>query len=227
MTPQNQPLKSSLAATRTSTWIVTLLGLIGAAIILVAVMAYIFYSYYNDRAAAPVTVDSTSNNPAPDIRPAAPGSRPAAPTPTLSEDVMQASINLLDGQTTKLADYSGKVLIVDLWATWCGPCREEIPHLVEIAKQYKDRGVEVIGLTNEDPEFDAEMVKQFSAQFNINYPIGWADEGMQQGLMQGRNGIPQTYIIGRDGKVIKRFVGFHRTVISQMKEIIEAAAPAG
>jgi thiol-disulfide isomerase/thioredoxin len=139
---------------------------------------------------------------------------------------MQASINLLDGQKAKLADYSGKVLIVDLWATWCGPCRQEIPHLVELAKEYKGKGVEVIGLTNENPETDAEMVKEFSKVFNINYTIGWADQEMQIGLMRGRQAIPQTLIIGRDGKVLKHYVGFNPRLIPQMKEVIEAAASA-
>jgi thiol-disulfide isomerase/thioredoxin len=140
---------------------------------------------------------------------------------------MQASINLLDGQKTKLADYSGKVLIVDLWATWCGPCKQEIPHLVEIAKEYKDKGVEVIGLTNENPETDAEWVKKFSEDFNINYPIGWADEAMTEGLMRGRPSIPQTFIIGRDGKIVRHFVGFSPRLIPQMKAAIEEAASAG
>jgi thiol-disulfide isomerase/thioredoxin len=140
---------------------------------------------------------------------------------------MQASINLLDGQKTKLADYSGKVLIVDLWATWCGPCKQEIPHLVEIAKEYKEKGVEVIGLTNENPETDAEWVKQFSEAFNINYRIGWADDEMQAGLTRGRNSIPQTFIIGRDGKIVRHFVGFSPRLIPQMKAAIEEAASAG
>lgn len=209
MTPENQTLKSS--------WNITRLGLISAAIILVVAIGYTFYQ--GDNARAPRTADSTSNN--------APSG--ASSTAPLSENVMQANINLLDGQTTKLANYSGKVLVVDLWATWCGPCRQEIPHLVAIAKEYKDKGVEVIGLTNEDPETDSEMVKQFSEVFNINYPIGWADVEMQKGLMRARPGaIPQTLIIGRDGKVIKHFVGFNATIsVPQMKAAIEEAVSAG
>jgi thiol-disulfide isomerase/thioredoxin len=209
MRPENQLLKSS--------WTVTRLGLISAAVILVAAIAYTYWQ--GNSANPPNAKDSRSNN-------APSGASPGAPPP-LPENVMQANINLLDGQTTKLANYSGKVLVVDLWATWCGPCRQEIPHLVEIAKEYKGRGVEVIGLTNEDPETDAEVVKQFSEMFNINYPIGWADGEMQQGLMQGRGAIPQTYIIGRDGKVLKRFVGFSRDAASQMKAVLEAAISEG
>lgn len=198
MTPQNQPPKSS--------WTTTRVGLISAAIILSVAIAYTFYQ--GSRPKPPKSV-STSNSSA------------------LPENVMQASINLLDGQKTKLADYSGKVLIVDLWATWCGPCKQEIPHLVEIAKEYKDKGVEVIGLTNENPITDAEWVKQFSEAFNINYPIGWADDEMTAGLTRGRPSIPQTFIIGRDGKIVKHFVGFSPRLIPQMKAAIEEAASAG
>jgi thiol-disulfide isomerase/thioredoxin len=198
-----------------STWNITRIGLISSALILVAAIAYTFYQgSISER----TVLDSTSDNTSPSNRSAA---RPPDP---LSETVMQASINLLDGQKTRLADYSGKVLVVDLWATWCGPCRQEIPHLVQIAKDYKSKGVEVIGLTNEDPEMFAEEVKKFAEDFKINYPIGWADGPMNRGLMRGRGAIPQTYIIGRDGKVLKHFVGFNPLVsVPQMKAAIDAA----
>src|SRR5262249_14664991 len=203
MTPQNQPLKSS--------WTATQIGLIVSAIILLAALAFTFY--HGDRP-SPTKSASTSNSAE---------SSAAAPLP---ENVMQASINLLDGQKTKLDDYCGKVLVVDLWATWCGPCRQEIPHLIEIAKEYKSKGVEVIGLTREDPQNTPEDVKNFSKLFNINYSIGWVDEEMQAGLTRERPAIPQTYIIGRDGKVLKHYVGFNPRVVPQMKAVIESAASA-
>src|SRR5262249_45705061 len=161
MSPENQPVKSS--------WNTTQWGLISFALILVAVIAYTFLQ--GNSAKPPATVGSASRN-------AAVGARPPSAPPIMSEDVMQGSINLLDGKNTKLADYSGKVLVVDLWATWCGPCVQEIPHLMEIAREYKSRGVEVIGLTREDPENTPEIVKQFSKELKINYPIGWVDEEM-------------------------------------------------
>jgi thiol-disulfide isomerase/thioredoxin len=218
MTPQNQPPKSS--------WTITRFGLIGSVLILVAAIAYTFYQ--GDSAKTPFALDSTSNG-------AASVAGPSAPPEPLPESVMQASINMLDGKKAKLADYSGKVLVLDVWATWCGPCKQEIPYLVEIAKDYKSRGVEVIGLTNEDPKTDTEVVKDFSKSFNINYPIGWADEEMQAGLMRAP-GIPQTYIIGRDGKVLKHFVGFTSRITpprsssldpKKLKAAIEEAVGSG
>jgi len=202
MTPQNQTTKTS--------WTATQIGLIVSAIILVVALAFTFY--HGDRP-NPTRSASTSNS-------------ADSSFPPLPENVMQASISLLDGQKTRLADYSGKVLIVNLWATWCGPCRQEIPHLIEIAKEYKSKGVEVIGLTKEDPENQPETVKQFSELLNINYPIGWIDEETQSGLMRDRAAIPQAYIIGRDGKILKHYVGFNPRVVPQMKAIIEAAASA-
>jgi len=198
-----------------STWNITRIGLIGSALILVAAITY---NYSSER----TVLDSGSGNESP-----ANSSAGASPAP-LPDTIMQASINLLDGQKTRLADYSGKVLVVDLWATWCGPCIQEIPHLVQIARDYKSKGVEVIGLTNEDPELYTETVKKFAADFKINYPIGWADEPMRIGLTRERGAIPQTYIIGRDGKVLKHFVGFHpRLSVPQMKAAIEAAIAEG
>ena len=201
MMPQNQPPKSS--------WTATQIGLIVSAIILLAALAFTFY--HGERP-NPTKPESTSNS-----------AESAAPLP---ENLMQASINMLDGQKTRLADYSGKVLVVDLWATWCGPCRQEVPHLIEIAKEYKGRGVEVIGLTREDPQNTPEDVKSFTKMYNINYPIGWADEEMQAGLTRDRPAIPQTYIIGRDGKVLRHYVGFNPRLVPQMKAAIESAASA-
>jgi thiol-disulfide isomerase/thioredoxin len=154
-----------------------------------------------------------------------PGSKSLAP---LSAAVMDARIDLLSGGAKKLSDFSGKVLVVDLWATWCGPCRQEIPHLVEIADEYKDKGVEVIGLTNEDPESDSAKVDRFSKSFQINYPIGWASPEIEEGLMRGRNGIPQTFILGRDGKLLNHFVGFNPAVSPrQMKTALDQAVAGG
>jgi thiol-disulfide isomerase/thioredoxin len=225
MKSQNQSPKSS--------WNLTRIGLIGSALILLAAIAYTYYQENDsDQTASNPTAGISATQPPPNGAPVARITevKPAAPSTSLflPENVMKADISLLDGKKKKLADYSGKVLIVDLWATWCGPCRQEIPHLIQIASEYKSKGVEVIGLTNENPQTDTQLVKDFSKEFKINYPIGWADMPMQIGLMQGRNGIPQTLIIGRDGKIRHHFVGFSAPIsVPQMKAAVEAAVAAG
>lgn len=132
-------------------------------------------------------------------------------TTPLSEEVMNTELKELDGSTFRLADYRGRVILVNLWATWCGPCRSDIPNLVDLSQEFKARGVEVIGLTSEDPETDVEKVQDFVRAFRINYKIGWSDQSFVLALMQGkvRNSIPQSFVISRDGRVLKRFVGFN------------------
>ncbi|MGH9846319.1 MAG: TlpA disulfide reductase family protein, partial [Blastocatellia bacterium] len=138
--------------------------------------------------------------------------------------VLETSFPTLDAQPRRLADSTGKILVVDIWATWCGPCRVEIPHLIELAREFKGRGVEVIGLTTEDPVNDAGKVREFVREFKINYPIGFANGEFALHLMQGRDVIPQTYVIGRDGRLHKHFVGFNaQTSPPQLRAAVEEA----
>ena len=124
----------------------------------------------------------------------------------------------------KLADYSGKVLLVNLWATWCGPCRMETPELVKIHKEYQTRGVEMIGLSTEDPDASAQSVSEFVREFKVDYQIGWAKREVAQILMQGRTNIPQSFIIARDGRIVRRFIGFNPdTTPTQLKDALEQA----
>ncbi|MDQ3806274.1 MAG: TlpA family protein disulfide reductase, partial [Acidobacteriota bacterium] len=131
----------------------------------------------------------------------------AAAAVPISEQALNAEIQPLDGAPFRLSDFKDKVVVLDIWATWCGPCRYEIPHLVEISKGFGAKGVEVIGLTLENPQTDEEKVRDFARQFKINYKLGWARADVAQELMAGRGNIPQTFII-KDGKIVKRFIGF-------------------
>ncbi|MFN0084373.1 MAG: TlpA family protein disulfide reductase [Blastocatellia bacterium] len=207
---------------RKSSWSITRLGLLGSAALLIAAIGSALY--HKDE--SPKSMDPGLARTG--VVPGTGEGRTAPPPPQeLSPAVLEAKFNTIDGKPRKLSDYSGKVLVVDLWATWCGPCRQEIPHLIAIASEYKSRGVEVIGLTNEDPTEDAQKVRDFSKLFKITYPVGWASPQMQAGLMRGRNGIPQTLIIGRDGKVRNHFVGFSAPIsVPQMKAALEQAVAA-
>ena len=209
-------------------WNLTNIGLIASGLILVAAITSAYLS--KDDTSLPDNSPegiANLNNRALNRSAGRPSGPPATPY-SFSDKTVQTSFKLLDGKSQKLADYSGKVLILDIWATWCGPCRQEIPHLIKIAGEYKNRGVEVIGLTTENPATDTQLVREFSRQYKINYSIGWADRFFANELMSGQNGIPQTLIIGKDGKVVKHFVGFNAKIsIPQMKDALDQAVSAG
>ncbi len=201
-------MSSSKTPQKRSPWTLTRIGLIGASLFLLT--ATLSAVYNNEESSTDAGLSGRSGD--------------SSVPYELSANVLDTSFRLVDGGSRKISDYSGKVLVVDLWATWCRPCRQEIPHLIELANEYKSKGVEVIGLTTEDPEADAQLVRDFSQQFKINYPIGWAEMPLADQLMNGRDGIPQTIIIGRDGKVKQHFVGFNRTVsVPQMKAALDEA----
>jgi cytochrome c biogenesis protein CcmG/thiol:disulfide interchange protein DsbE len=127
---------------------------------------------------------------------------------SLPANVLDAELKAASGSPIRLADYSGKVLLVNLWATWCGPCRLETPELVKLHKEFQSRGVEMIGLSTENPDMSAERVKEFVKAYNVDYHVGWATPEVALTLMQGRESIPQSFVITREGRIIKRFVGF-------------------
>lgn len=159
-------------------------------------------------------------------QPRASTAKPAPPATlvTLPPNVLDAELRAVNGAPIKLSSYAGKVLVVNLWATWCGPCRSEIPELVKLYKEYRSQGLEVVGLSTENPDATQERVKQFVQDFDMNYRVGWATADVAITLMQGRDAIPQSFVVGRDGRVVKRFVGFNAaTTPPLMKEAIVGA----
>ena len=167
---------------------------------------------------------SSCNSNDPPSKTANRAARPAALN-TLPRTVLDAENRAATGAAPiKLADYSGKVLLVNLWATWCGPCRSETPELVKIHKEFQSRGVEMVGLSTEDPDASAQSVSNFVREFNVDYQIGWAKREVAITLMQGRTNIPQSFIIARDGHIVRRFIGFNPdTTPTQLKDALEQA----
>ncbi len=157
-----------------------------------------------------------------------PSARPqpsaAAALSSLPTSVRDAELRAAKGAPIKLSDYSGKVLLVNLWATWCGPCRSETPELVKLHKEFQSRGVEMVGLSTENPDSSADSVRDFVRTFNVDYRVGWATPDVAITLMQGRDAIPQSFIIARDGRIIKRFVGFNPNATPpQIRQALEDA----
>ncbi len=165
-----------------------------------------------------------SNDPEPrSSRPPA-SSRGNETAATLPAIVLDTEMKSANGDPIKLSNYSGKVLLVNLWATWCGPCRRETPELVRLHQEYQDRGLEIVGLSTEDPVASAQSVQEFVRTYNVGYHVGWATRDVAIALMQGRASIPQSFIVTRDGRVAKRFLGFdpERTP-PMLKQAIEEA----
>jgi thiol-disulfide isomerase/thioredoxin len=153
---------------------------------------------------------------------------PPAALATLPASVLDAELKAASGAPIKLSNYSGKVLLVNLWATWCGPCRIETPELVKLHKEYRSKGVEMVGLTNEtDPRETPESVRNFVREFQVDYHVGWATPEVSIAFMQmtQRDAIPQSFVISRDGRVVKRFVGFSQADLPPEMSILTATPP--
>src|ERR1044071_4008838 len=163
----------------------------------------------NDNSGPPkatITVNAPSN----------PANAPKVNTPPPAPTAIPASAletplkTILEGKAFKLADLKGKVLVIDLWATWCGPCRSSTPELVSLQKEYGPKGFEVVGL-DIDPNSDTpEDVKEFADEFDVNYKLAFADRDLALSLMRGGN-IPQSTVVGRDGRIVDHFVGYSAT----------------
>ncbi|MBD3367628.1 MAG: redoxin domain-containing protein [Candidatus Eisenbacteria bacterium] len=123
----------------------------------------------------------------------------------------------LDDNTVTLADYEGDVVIIDLWATWCPPCREEIPFLIELYEEHRNDGLVVIGIGLD--QGGADVLRPFAEKHDISYPI--LVGGREISRTYRASSIPTTYIIGRDGRIAARHVGFHPSMKAEMREMVE------
>lgn len=145
-------------------------------------------------------------NPEP-ARPEPPPLPPATNLRFIPERLLDRKIKTLDQSSFRLADFQGKVMVINLWASWCGPCRREVPEYETVRQQYSGKNVEFIGLTVDDQDA-ADTVKRFVRDTKFGFLLGWADRDMAQILMNGRRSIPQTIVIGSDGNVINHWVGY-------------------
>jgi thiol-disulfide isomerase/thioredoxin len=111
----------------------------------------------------------------------------------------------MNGDEVKLADYKGKVILLNFWATWCGPCKYEIPWFVELQEKYREKGVVFLGFSVDDP---VDKLKPFAAEYKVNYPIlvGDGREDVQDAYGPVW-GIPITFMIARDGRLCRKHMG--------------------
>lgn len=145
------------------------------------------------------------------------------PYPPAPEAVLQTENKDLEGNVIKFADYKGKVVLVNLWATWCGPCRGEMPHLIEMQEKYKDQGFEVVGLDVD--EESVEEINAFAKEMKLNYKLGYADQKTVSAFIRltKLQGIPQTIVLDRESRLISAVGGGGLKKIEEMKAAVEKA----
>jgi cytochrome c biogenesis protein CcmG/thiol:disulfide interchange protein DsbE len=172
--------------------------------------------------------------PAPSAAPPAATPPPAsAPPASADKDAPPAApefaLSNVAGGTLRLSDLRGKVVLLDFWATWCGPCRAGIPHLNELYKANKGKGLEVVGISvdrGQGAVSGLEVVRNFTQKMPIEYSLVMAD-GATVRAYGGIQSIPTAFLVDRAGRVRKRYVGLQPQQVFEhdVKELLAEEAP--
>ncbi len=139
------------------------------------------------------------------IRERTPAAAPAAAASPSSGKPAKLDLTVKDmnGAAVRLADYKGQVIVLNFWATWCGPCQAEIPELVQTYNEYKGRGVVVLGISIDDT---AETLRAYAPTKKMNYPVLLMQDDVDEAYGP-IFGVPVTFFIGRDGTISKKHFG--------------------
>lgn len=121
-------------------------------------------------------------------------------------EVPDLQLQNLNGKTEKLSDYRGKIVVLNFWATWCVPCRKEMPLFVELQKQYESRGVQFIAVSVDGPESQNEISK-FVRKYKVHFPVWVGATSENQAAFRLGTGLPATIIIDHNGKACFRIIG--------------------
>ncbi|MGB2600674.1 MAG: TlpA disulfide reductase family protein [Candidatus Omnitrophota bacterium] len=129
------------------------------------------------------------------------------------------TLNDLDGKPFKMSDTKGSVVILDFWATWCPPCRMEIPHFEALYRQYKAKGIVIVGVALD--RGGVGVVKPFIKEMGVTYPVVIGDQNVAN-VYGGIRGIPTTFIIDREGRIVEKAVGYRDKEFfeSRIKELL-------
>lgn len=129
---------------------------------------------------------------------------------------------LPNGSHSLFSEYKGKVLVLDFYATWCAPCRDSVPHLIELQKKYEDQGLRVVGLNVGGPG-DEQKVSSFAKELGIQYTLAKPDDDLVNFLLSDSDAIPQTFVFDRQGQLAERLIGFGPTAAARIDLAIESA----
>jgi cytochrome c biogenesis protein CcmG/thiol:disulfide interchange protein DsbE len=128
---------------------------------------------------------------------------PANAAGVFAPDFQLESLSGQGGKLVKLSDYRGKAVVLNFWATWCDPCKVEMPWFIDLQKKYAGQGLQFVGVAQDDAGKDAIM--KFANDMGVNYPILQGKNAV--GDAYGAVGLPTTVYIGRDGKIVEKVVG--------------------
>jgi len=140
---------------------------------------------------------------------------------TISANTMTHFVlpSAVDGTLIDSDAYKGRVRLINFFATWCPPCMEEVPTLIELADKFGENGFSVIGLSVD--QSGREVVKKFVNKMKINYPVLMADEAVSSAF-GGISGIPVSFLVARDGTLLRRYIGYvdHRVLEKDIEEVL-------
>jgi peroxiredoxin len=205
-TPPADPAPENTAATAASEapivgrkrWIAAAVAAVG-----VALFAVPFLRGPEDRVAADITTPDAST-------------APAAGATCAAKSTANYNFTLKDanGATVKLADYKGKVVLLNFWATWCGPCKMEIPEFVEAYDKYRDKGFVILGVLSEDDPSQKDL-RDFMSEFKMNYPVMHQHPELEEAF-GSLWALPTSFLIDRNGQVCSKHMGpFSREALEQ------------
>src|SRR5579864_2950198 len=163
------------AATRTSR------NPLALVIVAVVVAAMLYFGFHMARRSGPTPPFITKSGPAPDF-----------------------TLQSLDGTNLRLSDLRGKAVLLNFWATWCGPCKIEMPWFIELQKQYGSQGLQIVGVAMDDSS--KEDIAKFAGDMGVNYPVLLGKEAVGEAY-GGVPALPETFFIGRDGKIVDKIIG--------------------
>jgi thiol-disulfide isomerase/thioredoxin len=134
-------------------------------------------------------------------------------------------LNTLDGKPVKLSDYRGKAVLLNFWATWCEPCKIEMPWFVELQKEYGSQGLAIVGVAMEDTK--NEEIAAFAKKMGVNYTILRGKEAVGEAY-GGVEGLPTSFFIGRDGKLVDQATGLvsRSAIVDGIKEALAQGSSA-
>ena len=134
------------------------------------------------------------------------------------------TLESLDGKNTRLSDFRGKAVLLNFWATWCGPCKIEMPWFVELQNEYGSQGLQIVGVAMDDSGKDD--IAKFVKEMGVNYPVLLGKEAVGDDY-GGIPALPESFFISRDGKILDKFIGLRGK--AEVEDAVKKAlsTPAG